>query len=307
MSNDIVVVNKAVSWPNGFCISDNRIEDCLQRFISPSAYCVYRQYLRFWGGDKKKAYPSLAYLSKVTGMSERTIRKVNKELVKKGFMKMTSGHSNKANTYLHIEISKILKLYEKKTESIDNEEELNPPISEVEVDSTKAQKLIDNLVDRDGVWTTLFLEKFKAKYKESFGIEYHEDENDVKAIVANIKDIWENDKRYFNLIEVYFKPDNYFDTSDRSIYFFFRPKTLNNLASKYLQTDIGRWDAQAEDVWNKQLKAIVNNKSIEDKIQYPNEGDWIKARVKFGSGNKARDAYVLSYLLEKLFKARDSR
>jgi hypothetical protein len=288
-------------------MSDNRIEDCLQRFISPSAYCIWRQYLRFWGGDKKKAYPSLAYLSRVTGLSERTIRKVNKELVKKGFMRMISGHSNKSNTYLHIEINKILKLYEKKTELIEIKEEADPPVSEIENESFIAQKFIDKLGDREATFVSMFLGIFKNEYKEYFGIEYNEDAGDVKAIIDNVKDICENDKRYIKLIEIYFKQDNYLDTSDRSIYFFFRPKTLKMLASKYLQTDMGRWDSQAEDIWTKQLKSIANNKSIEDKIKYPNEADWIKSRVKFGGANKNRDTYVLSYLVDKLFKARDSR
>jgi hypothetical protein len=153
----------------------------------------------------------------------------------------------------------------------------------------------------------MFLGVFKNEYKNYFGIEYNEDENDVKSIISNIKDIWENDKRYLKLVEIYFKPDNYLDTSDRSIYFFFRPKTLKMLASKYLQTDMGRWDAQAEEIWDKQLKPIANNKSLDDRIKYPNEADWIKAKIKFGSANKNRDIYVLSYLVDKLFKARDSR
>jgi DNA-binding transcriptional regulator YhcF (GntR family) len=310
MSNDIVVVNKSVVWPNGFCMSDNRIEDCLQRFISPTAYCIWRQYLRFWGGNKNKAYPSLAYLSKVTGISERTIRKVNRELVEKGYLKKTSGHSNKSNTYYYVEVSKILKRYESKLEKQEAEIDANPPISEIEIDSSKVQKLIDGVSDKEAVFVNIFLGQFKARYKDKFGIEYNEDENDVKSIISNFKGLMDNVERFINLIEIFFKPDEYLDTSDRSIYFFFRPKTIKALASKYLQTDVGRWDAQADKIWEEKLKPIATKETQIDAISrrrlYSNDRDWIKAHVKFGSANTARDVYVMSSLLKKLYSFRDT-
>src|SRR5208337_2439544 len=108
MSRSVFSTNDDVRFPRGFSVTDNRIQDELQRYLSPSAYCIWSQYLRFWGSDKKKAYPSLSYLSNVTGLAERTIRKCNVELVNKKFLKKKSGSSNSSNVYYYVPIEEIL-------------------------------------------------------------------------------------------------------------------------------------------------------------------------------------------------------
>ena len=97
-----ITVNEETNFPCGFTISDNRVEMYLQRKISPTAYIVLRQYIRFWGSDKKICYPSLEYLSELTNLSEKTIRKANKELLKKKFLlhiEKGNDYKKKANIY----------------------------------------------------------------------------------------------------------------------------------------------------------------------------------------------------------------
>src|SRR6056297_2633843 len=145
MSKGVINVNEQCSFPNGYTITDNRIEDFLQKLLSPSAYVVWRQYLRFWGGDKSSAYPSLAYLSERTGMSEKTIRRCNKELVEKGFMTYIPGNSKRANQYYYISIENLMsKFY---GGQIMEEKPTRPKASIKEKDSKTEDKIRKRLED----------------------------------------------------------------------------------------------------------------------------------------------------------------
>lgn len=283
MSRSVFSTSESVNWPRGFTVLDNRIQDELQRYLSASAFCIWSQYLRFWGGDKKKAYPSLSYLSNATGLSERTIRKCNRELVDKKFLKKKSGSSNSSNIYFYVSIEKILKYYADGTE----------PEAEKESVSEKPIDIPSLTSDmKDDVAAALFINTFINWHNG----EYVMSEKDKDALIESSGEL------NSALLDVFFKTkNNYIANSDHSIYFFFRPKTLQILKSEYLRSDTGRWSAQADRAWATLLPILGNPQTpeIEDEVIADLDG-FIKTYVKFSHGNSNRDVFVLNFLKQKI-------
>lgn len=287
----VVSVEGDIRFPRGFTISDNRIEDELQKFLSPSAYCIWRQYLRFWGSNKKRAYPSLSYLSEATGLAERTIRKCNKELIKKKFLKKKSGDSTKSNSYFYVPIEDIIR--QCKVENIIVEEEHTELIREQPYNFDKVIHIIDKSECSSEIRS--FIYNFCGSYVIKFGFDYTLEEDDAQALIKNVNLVKEQ-PRIFYLIKLFFKTKNeYIDESDRSIYLFFRPKVLKALISEYANSDEGRWEAQAEKMW-KEVGSDLIGKTAEE-IE-----TLVKAEIHFGSANKIRDEFVIKYLIDKAQK-----
>jgi hypothetical protein len=282
MSRSVYSVNDDVRFPRGFTIYDNRIQDELQRHLSASAFCIWSQYLRFWGGDKKKAYPSLSYLSAATSLSERTIRKCNKELVDKKFLKKKSGSSNSSNIYYYVSIEKILQYYTDGTE----------PEAEKESIIEKPIDVPSLIADVDGqVAAALFINTFIGWHNG----EYVLSEKDKEAIVENSTDL--NPL----LLDLFFKTKNdWIASSDHSVYFFFRPKTQQILKSEYLKSDVGRWSAQAEREWAAIGPILQNPQTPASELLNLNIDNFIKTYVRFSHGNSNRDAFVYQYLEQKI-------
>lgn len=298
--NSIANVEGDYSFPRGFTISDNRIEDCLQRHITPSAYVIWRQYLRYWGGDKTTAYPSLAHLSKRTGLSEKTIRKCNKELVEKGFLHMTSGNSQRANNYYYIPIEDIVRKYETQEEagqegpqSSGTEGDNVPPIIQHDnKQSNNTNKLIDSYEEPDKSIIKAFIDEFNSEFKEKFSIKYPIEVRDVKAIAKNIDDLKDNFPLYCQLISLYITTrTNYIDESDHSIFFFFRPQVIKTLTSEFNQTDMGRWIQQAQ----KSIASIEPETKEMSKNDIRDYLENIKDSYMKGA-NQERDEFVKKYI-----------
>lgn len=274
-------------FPRGFTISDNRINDNLQRFLTPSEYSVWSQYLRFWGSNKKKAYPSLSYLSKVIGLSEKTIRKCNKELVKKKFLTYIQGGPGRSNLYIYKSIDSILTHYKIKARPKVAEE--REPIAEgSSID--KVERTLNKLNDERKKASDSFIETFKERYFNKFSCEYILEERDAIAIYKSIL----NDN-YDKLIDTFFNSKNkYIKKSDRSIYLFFRPTIIKSVIAEYGETDRGRWDAQVNNIIaNLKTKKLLPNMS--DNIE-----SWLSENVKLSGANSERDAYVKAALVEKV-------
>ncbi len=298
---NLVNVDGDFSFPNGFTISDNRIEDCLQRHVSPAAYVVWRQYLRFWGGDKKIAYPSLSLLSERTGLSEKTIRKCNKELVCKGYLKYTSGNSSRANNYYYVSIEDLVKRYEIQ-ENIKNESTQNTksegddflPIKEHNKISSKITEQLSELRELDRSIAKAFLNEFQDVYKNQFGIAYPLETRDMKAIISNIEELRNQFTTYRSIISQYMKSKNKFiEESDHSIFFFFRPKVVKSIVSEFGQTDIGRWIMQA--------KKIIDELQFEiDKMNEKDIEIYLNNKIKnyLNGANSQRDEFVAKYIRE---------
>lgn len=296
---DVVSVNTKINWPRGFTITDNRIEDELQRFLSPSAYCVWRQYLRYWGGTKKRAYPSLSTLSKVTGLSERTIRKCNKELVKKKFLKKKSGNSNSSNTYFYVKIESILKYYTNRIEVVEEQEETLPPIHEEQPNFEKVDELFSHLETKQQVALRGLLLLFRKLYKEKLGFDYVESVKDVESLIENAEPMLLNLDRYETLFNLFFSTKNkYIEESDRSLYFLFRPKIMKTLISEYANTDAGRWEAQAEKHW-KAIQDILRWDATHLNGRDETE-EFVRLNIKLSGANKKRDQFIIDYLVNKV-------
>jgi hypothetical protein len=291
MSKGVISVNEACSFPNGYTMTDNRIEDYLQKFLSPAAYTVWRQYLRFWGGDKSYAYPSLSVLKERTGMSEKTIRKCNKELAEKGFLTYQSGHANRANQYTYVPIEDIMVKYYGQ-ETIITQSDYKPPIKEkVE----PLDKLYSKIKKSNIEVVENFLLTFKRAYREKMNCNYALDAGDVNAIVKNVDRITEETIFIKQLIEVYFTTKNNVITqSDRSIVYFFQPKTQKILTSEHSNSDHYRWLHQAEAIWATELEQQLGSYTQDVDVK-----KFIKDRVKLPGANKERDQFILEYLIDK--------
>jgi hypothetical protein len=292
-NNHVVNISGEHHFPRGFTISDNRIEDDLQKFLTPAEYVIWRQYLRFWGSNKRKAYPSLSYLKESTGLSEKTIRKCNKELKEKKFLTYVSGKSGKSNLYTYKPIEEIMKHYYGTTVVGREEKSERTPIYEAK-DIITIGDFLQSLNDQQAICVSVFLNHYLEKYKEILGYEYNLDKNDEKSIKKQITDLCSNIDRYVKLIDAFFTSKNsYIQKSDRSIYFFFTPKIKKILISEQSQTDQGRWDAQAEEIWNK-IKEDVSNRPNRSGIK-----DWLTSKIHFSGANKTRDEYVINCLIKK--------
>lgn len=290
----VVNVDGEYNFPRGFTISDNRIEDMLQRHLSPTEYVVWRQYLRFWGSNKKKAYPSLSYLSTVTGLSEKTIRKSNKELSRKKFLTYVSGCPGRSNLYTYQPIEKIIKYYYGSEDAKDVIVQDEPtPIREVDPGTTKVESIFDKLSNKDSIFVNAFIERFREDYKSRYGYDYELDDKDAKELVDRAAELTNVDL-YINLIDTFFKTRNsYIEKSDRSIYFFFRPTVMKAVISEYNDSDVGRWDAQAARLWEKLEKELKNQtpKDIEE---------WVVENTHLGGANKKRDNHVIAILVKRV-------
>lgn len=308
MSKGVVNVSESCHFPFGYTMTDNRIEDYLQRLLSPGAYVVWRQYLRFWGGNKESAaYPSLSYLSERTGMSEKTIRKCNRELVEKNFMLYISGNSKKSNQYYHIPIEKIMTIHygnEYGPEgTLDKENNPVPPVKQKDQRiERKIKGVLDSLDDENRSTAEDFLNIFKTKYKSKMGAPYVTEYTDVSTLVSNLENIKQNYKLYTGLIERYFDSKNkYIEISDYSIHFMFVPKVIKALISEYYQTNYGRWLSQANKIAEK-LERELQEKRIEDKDEIVK---YIEDNVNFSGANQERDKFVYERIIEKLLNKSD--
>jgi len=290
----IINIDENVSFPKGFTISDNRIEDYLQKFLKPSEYCVWRQYLRYWGGDKSVAYPSLSKVSEKTGLSEKTIRTANKELVKKGFLKYRSGCANRSNQYHYIPIEELIKKYYGSTTLADAKKDCIEPIEQYD----KIQKETFNLFNKISSEHKAFFTTFSKAYKEKMGMKYVPSKSDMKTLsTVNFKDTI-LDKMYA-LVRTFFNSRNsYIERCDYTLFFFLRPKTQQIIISEYNQTDEGMWTAQAEKHWDKIEKVMgtvdwSSHEEMEIMIK-----ELLGARLSGAS--KERDDFVVNYLIDKL-------
>jgi hypothetical protein len=304
MSKGVINVNEQCSFPNGYTITDNRIEDYLQKLLSPSAYVIWRQYLRFWGGDKSSAYPSLATISNRTGLSEKTIRRCNKELVKIGFMTYIPGNSKRANQYYYVPIGDLMKRFygtelpETDKTNADKQSFIKEKDSKTE---DKIRKKLEELNDYDKASSLEFIRIFKDAYKDKMGIEYGLEYSDVNTLTSNIDDVSNNFILYTGLVHRMFKTDNKFIVnSDYSMHFLFVPKVKKALIAEYYQTNFGRWLAQADRKFEKLKEEF--DKEIKDK-KITGEEDiktFVDKNIDFGSGNSERDKFVYDNIIEKL-------
>lgn len=310
-----VSVNEPIYWPNGYTTTDNRIEDCLMKHISPAAYCVYRQYLRYWGGDKNTAYPSLSRISSVTGLSEKTIRKVNKELVDKGFMRYESGNSYESNKYYYIPIEKILKKYnvpevlpQGDPQDSSTVPEVLPPIKEQDNKTKdKITKALNRLPEEHKKLIQDFIYVYRTKYKEKLGFDYELELYEVNEIIKNVELLIENYDKYISIIDVFFaSKEEHILNSDYSIVFFFNGKVLKTLVSEYIKTKKGSWELQAEKMYNEQIKPKLEI-GLSQEIMKINPEVYISSIIRFGGGSSERDAFVLRYLVSKLEREMKSR
>jgi hypothetical protein len=284
MNKHVVSTNENINWPRGFTILDNRIHDELQRYLRPSSFCIWCQYLRFWGSDKKKAYPSLSYLSNVTGLAERTIRSCNTELVDKKFLKKKSGSSNSSNIYYYVPIDKILKYYKDGTEPEADKESVS--------ETQDINDLLKDVAKGNQISAALFIKDFE----DGHGGQYNLNDKDIEALNQNSTQLSPK------LIDIFFKTKNpYIANSDHTMYFFFRPKTQQVLKAEFFKSDIGRWTNQAERAWAGIMPVLSNPQTPELKTTILNDlNTFIKTYVKFNRGNSSRDAFVYKYLEQKI-------
>lgn len=291
-------------FPRGFTITDNRIEDYLQRHITPSAYVVWRQYLRYWGSDKKTAYPSLALLSERTGLSEKTIRKANHELVKKGYLRYSSGNSKRANSYYHIPIEDIIAKYEKLEastnagqEDSEGADENVPPIREYnKQQKDKASKELNKLDSSDRAIAEAFIDAFRDAYYQTYNIRYPLEARDVREVALNIEDLKSNFQTYKSLLTQFMKSrSQYIAESDHSLFLFFRPKIIKTLMSEFSQTDIGRWIHQSQKIVE-ELKQEIEEEQPEDLKKYLEE----RVKTYLTGASKQRDQFVEDYINREL-------
>ena len=292
----ILNIEEGVSYPNGFCISDNRIEDFLQRFISPSSYVIFRQLLRFWGANKTKAYPSLRTLSKRTGLSERTIRGCNEELVAKNFIQKNSGKLHLSNSYYYIPIEKILIEY---YDTTDPSEKRKVEVEDRRAKLAKVKKPLDQLSDKERVFVEMVLTNFMEAYEEKIGQPYEVESNDVRAMIENAtKLVVAGDLPYY-LIDIFFETKNeYIQKSSYNLFLFFRPKIQKALLAEYHKSDRGRWEAQAKKLWEEARPKV---EKLFDEHRHPESiTDWINKNVKFSSANTDRDEFVRRYLTKAI-------
>ncbi len=296
-SNSILTVDGEYNFPRGFTISDNRIEDMLQRLISPAEYVVWRQYLRFWGSNKKKAYPSLSYLSQVTGLSEKTIRKCNKALKQKEFLGYITGGPGRSNVYTFRSIPLLIKKYygsENASKIKKKEEEDLTPIRDV--DDDKVRKIFEAAGLSFNIKTKIneFADYFSNAYSKYYGYSYEVDERDAKKFIEKSNEFIDNN--YNRLIDTLFKSQNtYIKSSDHSIYFFFSPGTQKTIIAEYNESDTGRWSKQANIIWSNILSRGIPE-TIDD-IE-----SWIRSENHLAGANKIRDEYVVALLVEKIEK-----
>jgi len=295
MSKNVFSTNDSVNFPKGWTMTDNRIEDYLQRFLKPSEYCVWRIYLRYWGGDKSVAYPSLSRISKSTGLSEKTIRTVNKELVRKGYLKYRSGSSNRSNQYYYITIDELMKKYYSSDVPKDELKDVSPITQYDKVWDTKELNLIySKLCDE----VKHFYNDFKTLYRKKMGMNYVPSKADLKSI-SNLDFKTTSLKTYNKLLNTFFYCRNkYIENSDYTIFFFTRSKTQQLIMKEYVQTDEGRWRVQAENHWKFISKNLgkFNFNSKEEIEQYIREV--LGSRIS--GANKVRDVFVIDYLIDKL-------
>lgn len=282
--------------PIGFTVTDNRIEDYLQRHLSSSAYCVWRQYLRYWGRDRKVAYPSLSTISLQTGLSEKTIRTANKELVEKGFLKYKSGCSNRSNQYKFIDIESLMIKYYGYSIPKEVEDEDVPPITQEDRDDADFKNRYSKFTREQKDFYTLFTQK----YHEKMLIEYVPSKNDMRAI-SKI----ENNFNQEMLTTFFYCRNKYIEASDYTIYFFLRPKTQQIIISEFNQTDIGRWVAQAEKYWTE-----LKEEHIDEINDIKNDSNdfiycWIGGALdkRLSGSNTDRDAFIANYLVNKIKSA----
>ena len=309
MSKGVVNVNEACSFPNGYTMSDNRIEDHLQKLLSPSAYVIWRQYLRYWGGDKSTAYPSLSLLSEKTGLSEKTIRKCNKELRDKGFMHYTQGNANRSNQYHYVSIESLMvkfygnelgpaKVGHQSPQKSGTEGENIPPIKEQDNKTkNKITKLIGELSGDKRVTAESFINLFKTHYRDKFGMAYGLEVSDVRSLVYNVEEVKEKFQLYAGITEQYFKTQNkYVQDSDYSMHFLFVNKVKKALIAEYSQTDEGRWILQAEKLIDTILEAAASKTFTDTK----EAKQFIRDKVKLSGANKKRDEFIVDYLVSEL-------
>jgi hypothetical protein len=296
---DNISVNFPCYYPEGFSISDNRLENKLQRFISPAAYSVYRQYVKFWGSGfkKKPAYPSLSYLSDVTGLSEKTIRRANKELVEKNFIRMGKGYTYQrgkytySNKYYNIPIKLILRKYYKEEEEFQyEEEEESEPIYETDSnleDLHRFTSLSEN--------TKHFYYDFKKSYKTKFDAEYQLDNNDLKSLRKFSAELNENNvSDYLRYNEIFFKTTNkYIEGSNYDLYFFLTKKVLRILVKEYSESKIGGWEKSAKEIFEKHIKSNIDlNKSKDELLKLVEDEKFYPAACK------ERDSFVKKKLIQ---------
>jgi len=295
--NHVVNISGEHHFPRGFTISDNRIEDDLQKYLTPAEYVIWRQYLRFWGSNKKKAYPSLAYLKEKTGLSEKTIRKCNKGLSKKKFLTYATGKSGKSNIYHYEPIDDIMKRYYGGIGVNPEEKVERQPIDEEKKDTVNVGDFLKSLYDNEAAYVGAFLNHYMERYKELFGFEYILDKIDVKSVWSQIKVLVNNIDAQVKLIDAFFDSKNsYIQKSDRSIYFFFTPKVKKILISEHGQTNQGRWDAQAQKLW-------LELKYRFDVVERPKPSEiekWVRQNIRLSGANKNRDEHVIAYLIKKV-------
>ena len=283
----VINVEESVHFPKGFTISDNRIEDCLQKFLTPSEYCIWRQYLRYWGSNKKVAYPSLSRLSEATGMSEKTIRKSNKSLVIKGFIKYRRGCSNRSNRYYYVSIERLINKYCKDEDiKVYEYDSRKDPILDYAEDEDRAfEKQYNKLTELEKYFYTFWKESYLFK----MGINYFPSKKDMEAIKSLKVD---NEIEIDRLINIFFNSKNkYIQKSDMSIYFFSRPKTMQIIISEFNDTDRGRWLAQANKYYDK-VKHLKDGPNIDKEI------DNILG-TKLGS-NSTRKSFIKSIIIDKI-------
>jgi hypothetical protein len=296
-SKPVVNINEAVHWPKGFTISDNRLEDYLQRFLTPAAYVIYRQYLRFWGSNKGKAYPSLSTLKERTGLSEKTIRKVNLELQKKGFIKYIRGGPNRSNQYHSVCMDKLLERYRIQIEEIEFEAEIGIPEQFVSVDEIELN--LDDLRPETRPFAQDFLIRFQKAFEEYKNFPYPLDAHDLKTLSKNASRLVTKNDDYIALIDIYFKSKNsYIQRSDYSIHFFFSPKIQKTLITEYGETPAARWQLQAEQSW-KSLRVVLEGQ-FEDLKSDLEIIAWVQKYTHLPGANKERDEFVVSYLVNKV-------
>lgn len=301
MSKGVINVNEQCSFPNGYTITDNRIEDFLQKLLSPSAYVIWRQYLRFWGGDKSSAYPSLAYLSEKTGLSEKTIRRCNKELVRQGYMTYTPGNSKRANQYYYIPIDDLMLKFYGEVSLETKDKRPSPGIKEKDSKTEdKIRKRLEGLDDDSKATALEFIRVFKETYREKMGIEYGLEYSDVGTMIENIEDVKNNFRLYIGLVHRMFKTDNKFIVnSDYSMHFLFVPKVKKAMVSEYFQTNYGRWLAQVDRKIEKLKDGF--NELIENGMLKTEEDveRFVEKNVSFGGANPDRDKFVYDNIVSK--------
>jgi hypothetical protein len=298
----VINIDEGVNFPNGFCISDNRIEDYLQRLISAQSYVVWRQFLRFWGKNKTTAYPSLKTLSERTGLSEKTIRECVEELVDKCFITKDGGNSISSNRYNYIPIENILLNYYGTTDPRKKEKNR---IEDRRKKTTNVKKPLEKLNEKNRTFVEFLLFQFMEHYESKMGQNYDPDKKDIESLLNNVVKIRNQFDFLVELVGIFFKTRNkYIQESSYNLYFFLRPKTQNLLVAEYNQTDKGRWDSQARKIFEK-IKPEIKKLNKEEGWPFilsdlNSIENWIRENVKFSGGNSDRDNHVFNYLVRAI-------